>query len=208
MDTDQAARVLRALGDFLWRYAFFFGIWILIIVSNVLRFRRWRKQSRSLLESPLTSEWSDSRIAFSGEVRGLWQGRPATLRAVNPGRRDRYVIEATLATSTTGRFLIERDGSGFLMRQVHIGAPPRIEPRDAADSTFSIRSTDRTLTDRLLSDSKARDAIAGALSEPTDRVTLEGGRFTARRAYPRSDPPEPAAGSCLAAVREMARVLA
>ncbi|HEY4229430.1 MAG TPA: hypothetical protein VGO79_04615 [Thermoanaerobaculia bacterium] len=204
---DHATRVLRALGDFLARYGIYLGIWILIIVSNVMRFRGWRRTSRVLLESPLTSEWSSSHIAFSGEVQGLWQGRPATLRSIKRGRSGRDVIEATLGTSTSGRFLIERGGSSVLTRPLHVGAPPRVEPRDPADGAFSIRSADRTLTDRLLSDSKAREAIAGAVAEPGDRVSLENGRFVARRAYPRSDPPEPAAGVCLTAVREMARVL-
>jgi len=206
MDTDQLARVLRALGEFLARYRSYFVIGIVIIVSNVVRLRRWRKASRVLLESPLTSEWSEARVAFSGGVQGMWQGRLVTLRVVNAGRSD-SAVEATLATSTAGRFLIERAGSSVLTTPFHLGAPPRVESLDPSDSVFSIRSTDRTLTDRLLSDSKVRDAIADVVDDSNDRVSLEPGRFVARRSYPRSDPPDSAAAPCLTAVREVARVL-
>jgi hypothetical protein len=206
MDAAQWTPGLRALGEFLARYSVYFAILIFAIVSNVVRFRRWRRTSHALLKSALAAEWSDPRIEpLSGGVRGVWQGRPATLRSLNS--RNANLIKATLGTSTAGRFLIERASSNFLTRQIHVGGPPRVEPRDPTDQVFSVRSTDRTLTDRLLADPTARAAISAAVMQPDDRVSLEGDRFVARRSYPRSDALDPAAAACLTAVREMARVL-
>ena len=75
------------------------------------------------------------------------------------------------------------------------------------DEHFRVRSSDRMLTDRLLSDPKAREAISAALAGPSDEVSLNHGRFIARRRFGRKDSPEPAITQSLAALREMTRVL-
>ncbi len=201
--------VFESLGEFLRRYGIFLAFWLLAVVLQIRRYRQWRARIRRISDPALTPEWSDRRSAFGGELRGTWQGRAASLRWYPSGDKNRRVIEAALATSTPGRFLIERAETDFLTRQLHFGAPPVVAPIDPTDRRFRIRSTDRTLTDRLLSDPGAGNAIAGALAGPSDRVSLSRGRFVVRRGLEltNADAPESAVAQSLTALREMARVL-
>lgn len=208
MTMHDVGRFLEALAEFLGRYWIFFSIWIFAIVVNVRRFLKWRKRTRALVDPALTADWSDRRSSIlTGKTRGVWGGRIATLRPFPSTDRSSLAIEATLATATPGRFLIERGDSGILTRQLRIGAPPLVTPPDPGDRGFRVRSTDRLLTDRLLTDAKARDAIAAALAGPSDEVSLGRGRFVIRRRFPRADPPGVAATQSLTALREMSRVL-
>lgn len=201
--------VFESLGEFLRRYGIFLAFWLLAVVLQIRRYRQWRARVRRISDPALTPEWSDRRSAFGGELRGTWQGRAASLRWSPSGDKSRRAIEAALATSTPGRFLIERAETNLLTRPLHFGAPPVVAPIDPTDRRFRIRSTDRTLTDRLLSDAGARNAIARALAGASDRVSLSGGRFVIRRglALSDADAPESAVAQSLTALREMARVL-
>jgi hypothetical protein len=197
----------EVLGEFLGRYGIFLAIWVLAVVLQVRRYGQWRERVRQISDPALTPDWSDRRSSFGGEIRGNWQGRAASLRWYPSGDKNRRAIEAALVTPTPGRFLIERAETDLLTRQLHFGAPPVVTPIDPTDRRFRIRSTDRTLTDRLLSDARARDAIAGALAGPSDLVSLSRGRFVVRRRLEPSNALEPAVAQSLTALREMARVL-
>ncbi len=130
-----------------------------------------------------------------------------TLRSFKSGDKNCLAIEATLATPTSGFFLIERAETSLLTRQFRIGMPPLVEPMNPADRVFRVRSSDRTLTDRLLADTTARAALATALGGPRDEVSLNQGRFVVRRHYPQGDSPEPAVAESLSALKEMTRAL-
>ncbi len=184
---------------------------MLVVILQIRRYGQWRGRVRQISDPALTPDWSDRRSSFGGEIRGTWQGRAASLRWYPSGDKTRRAIEAALATPTPGRFLIERAETDLLMRQFHFGAPPVVTPIDPTDGRFRIRSTDRTLTDRLLADASARDAIAGALAGPADQVSLSRGRFVVRRRLElteaEADAPASAVAPSLTALREMARVL-
>jgi hypothetical protein len=207
MDTD-VAHTLRTLKDFLARYGYSFGFWLVIIVASLVKLYRRREWATELLASPLLAEWSERRLSgFGGGIEGVWLGRRATLRSCDSKQRGSLAIEASVATMTAGRFLIERTEENFLARTMHIDAPPLVESIDPADRVFRVRSSDRTLTDRLLGDAKAREALLETVLETGDAVRLDPDRYVVRRYYPDGDAPEQAVAASLGALREMARVL-
>jgi hypothetical protein len=203
MSAADAGRVLHAFAEFLRRY----GFWLAILVGQAVMLARRRKQSRAIRDSPLLADWSDRQSsALETRIEGVWQGRKATLRDCKSSDRDLLAMEATLETPTGGRFLVERGGTNVLRRPLHLGAPPIVEPMNPADGVFRVRSSDRTLTDRLLGDGKARGALSDALDGPIDEVSLRQGLFIVRRHFP-LDERERALGQSLAVLKEMARVL-
>lgn len=209
MEPVTVRRFFEVLGEFLARYWIFLLFWAAAIFINLLKFRRWRSRGREIADPSLTPDWTDRRTSmFSDGVQGNWQGHAMTVRRFPSTDRSREAIEATLRTSAPGRFVLERGGVALFGRQFRIGAPPLVEPMSPDDQKlFRIRTTDRTLTDRLLADANARAAILESLRGGSDEVSLHNGRLRIRRRFPRNDGAGPMITQSLAALKEMSRVL-